>query len=124
MGPALIPNKPIYRRSGENEYYIYFSRETVRKASELFFIRGNQSRSTLEHEIPLNGLTVVESWIVESEQDKSRHYDLNVPVGTWMVAMKVLNDDVWENYVKTGKVKGFSIEAYFTDKIERPKDKQ
>lgn len=123
MGPALIPNKPIYRRSGENEYYIYFSRETVRKASELFFIRGNQSRSTLEHEIPLNGLTVVESWIVESEKDKSRHYDLNVPVGTWMVAMKVLNDDVWENYVKTGKVKGFSIEAYFTDKIERPKDK-
>ena len=123
MGPALIPNKPIYRRSGENEYYIYFSRETVRKASELFFIRGNQSRSTLEHEIPLNGLTVVESWIVESEKDKSRHYDLNVPVGTWMVAMKVLNDDVWENYVKTGKVKGFSIEAYFTDKIERPQDK-
>ena len=122
MGPALIPNKPIYRRSGDNEYYIYFSRETVRKASELFFIRGNQSRSTLEHEIPLNGLTVVESWIVESEQDKSRHYDLNVPVGTWMVAMKVLNDDVWENYVKTGKVKGFSIEAYFTDKVERPKD--
>lgn len=123
MGAALIPNKPIYRRSGDNEYYIYFSRETVRKASELFFIRGNQSRSTLEHEIPLNGLTVVESWIVESEKDKSRHYDMNVPVGTWMVAMKVLNDDVWENYVKTGKVKGFSIEAYFTDKMERPQDK-
>jgi hypothetical protein len=123
MGAALIPNKPIYRRSGDNEYYIYFSRETVRKASELFFIRGNQSRSTLEHEIPLNGLTVVESWIVESEKDKSRHYDMNVPVGTWMVAMKVLNDDVWENYVKTGKVKGFSIEAYFSDKMERPQDK-
>lgn len=123
MGAALIPNKPIYRRSGDNEYYIYFSRETVRKASELFFIRGNQSRSTLEHEIPLNGLTVVESWIVESEKDKSRHYNMNVPVGTWMVAMKVLNDDVWENYVKTGKVKGFSIEAYFSDKMDRPQDK-
>jgi hypothetical protein len=123
MGAALVPNKPIFRRSGENEYYIYFSRETVRKASELFFIRGNQSRSTLEHDIPLNGLTVVESWIVESEQDKSRQYNMNVPIGTWMVSMKVLNDDIWENYVKTGKVKGFSIEAYFTDKMERPQDK-
>jgi len=70
MGPALIPNKPIYRKNGEDEYYIYFSRQTVRKASELFFIRGNQSRSTLEHDIPLQGLTVVESWIVESETDK------------------------------------------------------
>jgi len=123
MGPALIPNKPIFRKNGEDEYYIYFSRNTVRKASQLFFIRGNQSRSTLEHDMPLQGLTVVESWIVESEKDKSRHYDLNVPVGTWMVSMKVDNDEVWNNFVKTGKVKGFSIEAYFTDKAERPKDK-
>ena len=68
-------------------------------------------------------MSVVESWIVEGEQDKTRHYGLDVPVGTWMVSMKVLNDDIWENYVKTNKVKGFSIEGYFADKLERPKDK-
>ena len=123
MGAALVPNKPIYRRSGEDEYYIYFSKETVRKASELFFIRGNQNNSTLEHNMPLTGLTAVESWIVEGEKDKTRHYDLDVPVGTWMVSMKVHNDDVWNNYVKTGKVKGFSIEGYFADKLEKPQDK-
>lgn len=123
MGAALIPNKPIYRRNEDNEYYIYFSRDTVRKASELFFINGNQNNSTLEHQMPLTGLSVVESWIVESEKDKTRHYDMEVPIGTWMVSMKVLNDDVWNNYVKTGKVKGFSIEGYFADKAERPKDK-
>lgn len=123
LGPALIPNKPIYRRSGENEYYIYFSRETVRKASQLFFKRGNQNNSTLEHNLPLTGLTVVESWIVEGEQDKSRLYDMEVPVGTWMISMKVDNDEIWEDFVKEGKVKGFSIEAYFTDKLERPQDK-
>lgn len=123
MGAALIPNKPIYRRNEDNEYYIYFSRDTVRKASELFFINGNQNNSTLEHQVPLTGLSVVESWIVESEKDKTRHYDMEVPVGTWMVSMKVLNDEVWNDYVKTGKVKGFSIEGYFADKAERPKDK-
>jgi hypothetical protein len=123
MGAALIPNKPIYRKSGDNEYYIYFSKETVRKASELFFIKGNQNNSTLEHNVALTGLTAVESWIVEGEKDKSRHYGLDVPVGTWMVSMKVHNDDVWENYVKTGKVKGFSIEGYFSDKLEKPQDK-
>lgn len=123
LGPALIPNKPIYRRSGENEYYIYFSRETVRKASQLFFKRGNQNNSTLEHNLPLTGLTVVESWIVEGEQDKSRLYDMEVPVGTWMISMKVDNDEIWKDFVKEGKVKGFSIEAYFTDKLERPQDK-
>ena len=122
LGPALIPNKPIYRKSGEKEYYIYFSRNTVRKASELFLQRAKQHRSTLEHESPLNGLTVVESWIVEGEEDKTRLYGMDVPIGTWMVSMKVENDDVWENYIKTGKVKGFSIEGYFADKLERPNE--
>ncbi len=121
MGAALIPNKPIYRQSGEQEYYIYFSQATVRKASELFFIKGNQNNSTLEHQLELKGLTAVESWIVESEQDKSRMYDLNVPIGTWMVSMKVNNDDVWKK-VKAGEVKGFSIEGYFADKLERPNE--
>jgi len=118
MGPALIPNKNIYREDEEGEYYIYFSEDTVRKASELFLSRGNQNKSTLEHEASLHGLTVVESWIIEDEtHDKSKKYDFNLPVGTWMVSMKVNNDEVWDKYVKTGLVKGFSIEGYFTDKI-------
>jgi ElaB/YqjD/DUF883 family membrane-anchored ribosome-binding protein len=122
MGAALIPNKNIYRSDGEEEYFIYFSDQTVRQASELFLMNGNQNESTLEHEAKLNGLSVVESWIIEDEvHDKSRKYGLNMPVGTWMVSMKVNNDEVWNNYVKTGKVKGFSIEGYFTDKLEMSK---
>tara|TARA_E500000318_G_C3568736_1_gene216859 strand:- start:2392 stop:3867 length:1476 start_codon:yes stop_codon:yes gene_type:complete len=123
VGALLTPNKPIYRRSGEEEYYIYFSRETVRKASQLFLKDGNQSNSTLEHQQEIEGLTLVESWIVEDKQkDKSAMYNMDVPLGTWMGAVKVDNDEIWENYVKTGKVKGFSIEGYFADKVDRPKD--
>jgi hypothetical protein len=70
----------------------------------------------------LSGLSLVESWIVEDEvHDKSRKYGMNVPIGTWMGAVKVNNNEVWNDYVKTGKVKGFSIEGYFIDKIEKPK---
>ena len=121
MGAALIPNKPIYRRNGEDEYYIYFSQDTVRKASELFFINGNQNKATLEHQMDVQGTSVVESWIIEGEQDKSRMYGMDLPVGTWMVSMKILNDELWEGYVKSGKVKGFSIEGYFVDKVEASK---
>ena len=124
MGAALIPNKPIYRRSGEEEFYVYFSKDTIRKASELFFQNGNQNKSTLEHEAELQKLSVVESWIVEdTEKDKSRLYGMDMPVGTWMISMKVNNPDIWENYVKTGKVKGFSIEGYFVDKVNFAKQK-
>lgn len=123
MGALLIPNKPIYRRSGEDEYYIYFSKDTVLKASQMYLIKGNQNNSTLEHQYELSGLSLVESWIVEDEvHDKSRKYGMNVPIGTWMGTVKVNNDEVWEKFVKTGKVKGFSIEGYFADKMERPQD--
>ncbi len=123
MGALLIPNKPIYRKKGEEEYYIYFSKQTVEKASQLYLMNGNQSKATLEHQHTINGLTLVESWLVEDEvHDKSRKYGLNVPVGTWMGSVKVNNDEIWNNFVKTGKVKGFSIEGYFADKMERPKE--
>ena len=123
VGALLIPNKPIYRRSGDEEYYIYFSKETVVKASQMYLMNGNQSKATLEHEHDINGLTLVESWIVEDEvHDKSRKFGMNVPVGTWMGSVKVNNDEVWNDFVKTGKVKGFSIEGYFADKMERPKE--
>ena len=86
MGAALIPNKNIYRRDRDDEYYIYFSEDTVRRASELFLMKGNQNKSTLEHQAELSGMSVVESWIIEDETyDKSRKYGLKMPVGTWMV---------------------------------------
>ena len=123
MGALLIPNKPIYRRSGEDEYYIYFSKDTVLKASQKYLMAGNQNNSTMEHQYALEGLSLVESWIIEDEvHDKSRKYGMELPIGTWMGAVKVNNDEVWNDYVKTGKVKGFSIEGYFADKMERPKD--
>ncbi len=123
MGALLIPNKPIYRNGSEGEYYIYFSKDTIVKASQMFLQNGKQSNSTLEHNQALNGLTLVESWIVEDKaKDKTALYGLDVPVGTWMGSVKVNNDDVWNEYVKTNKVKGFSIEGYFADKMEAPKE--
>jgi hypothetical protein len=119
MGAALIPNKHIYRvNEKKEEYYIYFSPDTIRKASELFLMRSNQNNATYEHKDKLEGLSVVESWIIEDEQkDKSKLYGFDLPKGTWVISMKVNNEEVW-NDVKEGKVKGFSIEGYFADKYE------
>ena len=119
MGAALIPDKQIYRRNDKtkDEYYIYFSKATIRKASELFLMNANQNNSTLEHSQKLKGLSVVESWIIEGENDKSKNYGFDLPQGTWMISMKVNNDEIWDK-VKLGEVKGFSIEGYFADKLE------
>lgn len=118
VGAALIPNKPIYRNQNGEEFYIYFSEDTVRMAAELFFKNNNQHKATLEHAEQLSGLHIYESWIVEDEQlDKSRKYGLDVPVGSWVVTMKVNDDDIWNNYVKNNKVLGFSIEGQFANQL-------
>ena len=120
MGAALIPNKPIYRNNGEEEFYIYFSEETVAKAAEMFFKRNNQNNATLEHDVKLEGMTVFESWIVEDpEMDKSTKYGMNVPAGTWMVSMKVDDDSIWNDFVKNNKVFGFSIEGQFANALRK-----
>ena len=118
MGAALVPNKQIYRKVKDKEFYIFFSEETVRKASELFLKNGNQSNATEQHEKQIKGMTVVETWLVENpKNDKANHYGFDVPQGTWMLSVKVDNDDVWSK-VKSGELKGFSIEGHFADKVE------
>ena len=120
MGAALIPDKPIYRKDGDEEYYVYFSKETIAKTAEAFFRNNNQNNATLEHAEVLDNMTVFESWIVEDpEFDKSKKYGLEVPEGTWMVSMKVDDKDVWDNYVKDNKVFGFSIEGKFANVLRK-----
>ena len=118
IGLALVPNKLIYRRNKGFEYNITFSEETVRKASEKYLKSLKLHNTTLEHETEVNGVYLTESWIVEdTDKDKTALYGLKAPVGAWAVAMRVENDEVWNN-VKEGNYLGFSIEGFFTDKEE------
>jgi len=120
IGAALIPDKhiPRYDEFSEEEYDVYFSKETVKKASEMFLKQNRTNAHTFEHQEAIDNVSVVESWIVSNpEMDKSKHYGLSVPEGTWMVRVHVANDDMWK-FVKEQEVQGFSIEGYFVDKIE------
>ena len=116
-GPALIPGKQIYRvKDNGEEYYGFFSKDTVRQAMELYMIDGNIKNHTFEHEEIIGGLTLIESWIVEDpENDKAKALGFSVPKGTWMVSIKVNNSMIWDEFVKTGSVKGFSVEGYFVE---------
>ena len=119
VGLALVPDKPIYRRSGNKEYNIIFSKETVRKASELYLKRLKLNNATLEHDEQMtSGVSVIESWIVEDpSKDKTALYGLNAVEGAWAVTMKIDNDEVWKD-VKSGKYLGLSIEGMFSDRAE------
>ena len=103
VSPALIPNKQIYRYDPnlDQHYYVYFSEDTVRKASEMYLKHNNHHKATYEHEERVSGVLTVESWIKEGEQDKSKMYGFDLPNGTWFVKMKINNDEMW-NKIKEG----------------------
>ena len=114
MGLVLEPNKPIYRNQNGEEFNIVFNEETIKELSYGFFKNNNHSNSTIEHDIDQNikGVTFTESWIVENPtNDKSNNFGFSYPKGSWVAVMKVDSDEVWNDYIKTGKVQGFSIDA-------------
>jgi hypothetical protein len=113
VGLALVPNKKILRRKDDTEFYIEFSEQTIEKVQELYLKNLRANNVTIDHEKPVNGVSLIESWIVEDpKNDKSNIYGLNAVKGSWVVKMKIYNDEVYEG-VKLGKFNGFSIEGMF-----------
>ena len=120
VSPALIPSKQIYRYDAatDQDYYVFFSKDTVQKASELYLRNNNHHKATYEHSERVGGVLTVESWIIEdTKKDKSNLYGFSLPVGTWMVKMKIENEDMWQR-IKSKELKGISIEGYFVDKMQ------
>jgi hypothetical protein len=121
VSPALIPDKQIFRHNPQtsSDYYVYFSKDTVRQASELYLKNNNHHKATQEHTERVSGVLTVESWIIDDpKMDKSTLYGFSLPKGTWMVSMRITNDEIWKE-IKSGTLKGLSIEGYFTDKMEK-----
>ncbi len=111
IGPALIPNKDIYRNNGENEFYINFSKESIEKMSQNFMKEYRQYEVKTDHDKIADEVCVVESWLVsDSYKDKSNALGMTVPEGTWMVSLKVNNIETWDR-IKSGELKGFSVES-------------
>ncbi len=114
-GAVMLPEQLIYRVDAVGrEYYCKYSKETINKIAQEYLKRNMHHNSNLEHEIPVAGCTVVESWITEGQYDKSQNFGFNFPEGTWCIGMKIDNDEVWQS-IKQGDVKGFSLEGFFTE---------
>jgi hypothetical protein len=113
VGFALVPEKRILRVRGEKKFNIYFTKETVALTQEKFMAEMNTNQFTVEHTKPVEGIRVIESWIVEDpKQDKSNLYNLNAKGGEWVLMSKIYNEEVWQQ-VKNGTFKGYSIEGRF-----------
>jgi hypothetical protein len=119
--PLMIPNILIPRNDDGDIYFVRFRPEVIKKIRDKFMIEGRLRENNYEHsDQKFNDMVMVESWIVEGLNDKA--YELGftqeqVPIGSWMGGYKVLEseegDVIWNDYIKSGKVKGASVEGEF-----------
>lgn len=122
IGPILIPDKRILRMDGEgNPYHVFFSKQTVEKLAQNYLKKKYVANATLEHDKKLKGVHLVESWVKEGKLDKSNNYGMNLPEGSWVGKFYIdetkEGNTIWNDYVKTGLVKGFSVEALMEHKL-------
>jgi hypothetical protein len=124
IGPVLIPEKHILRLEADGTpYKVYFSKKTVAKLAQNYLKNKLTDSATLEHgDKKIKGVHLVESWIKESKLDKANNYGMgSLPEGTWMGMFYIDEtpdgEKIWNDYIKTGKVKGFSVEALVTHKL-------
>ena len=125
LGPALVPNKNIYRNYDGDEFYVSFSAECIEKLSHNFVKNCYGAGCfTKDHNGFCEGCYLAESWIKTSENDKSVDYGFDCPIGTWFVAAKIDSIDLWDS-IKKGERKGFSIESWVDlEEIIENKDKK
>lgn len=113
VGPALIPDMRIYREDDKfGKYYVVFTAETIAKMVEKFNKYGSNRKINIDHSNMMVDAFIVEDWIVEDAvYDKSRKYGIEVPIGTYMIMVKIEDKEFWENEVKGNGKFGFSIEG-------------
>jgi len=117
-GPLMLADTPIYRNDHNGEYYVVFTKETIKKIAQRYFKKGYQANVNLMHDSgqSVEGVTMFESFI----SDKVRGiYPMkgfeDVPDGSWFGSFKVDNPEVWKE-IKAGNVRGFSVEGQFNYK--------
>lgn len=114
-GALMLADTPIYRNDQNGEYYVVFTKETIKQIAQKFFAKNYQSNVNLMHDSgqKLDGLVMFESWITDAKRgiQAMKGFE-DVPDGSWFGSFKVNNDTAWEK-IKSGEVSGFSVEGMF-----------
>jgi len=115
FGPAMIPDQLILRKDDKTglPFKVFYTAKTIQTIAEKFFASGFQNNFNLMHDPnqKMDGVTFFQSVIKDSSKGINGLAG-DYPDGTWFLGAKINNDQVWQK-VKSGEIKGFSIEGFF-----------
>ena len=114
-GIALRADFPIYRRNGDYEYYVVFTKEIIRKIVNKYAKNGLFNSVNLQHNDHnfTNKAIMIESYIIDKERGICPIEFSDIEDGSWYVSFHIEDEMLW-NEVKDGKIlNGFSVQGLF-----------
>lgn len=113
-GVIMVAERPIYRRAGDFEFFVVFSKETLADMAKRMLKNGFQNNISVQHNgVPVEGVSLIELYIKDTEKGINPNFLDDVPEGSLIGSYKVENEELWQE-IKKGEFKGFSIEALNT----------
>jgi len=68
VGPAMIPDLPIYRKDETGEYFVFFDKKTIETIALKFYAKGFQQNANEMHAKAVEGITFFQSWIADESK--------------------------------------------------------
>lgn len=94
----------VYEPMAEDSHGNFMTEAEITKAAYWFAKNGN--KVDLQHSFePLDGASVVESWIAKADFDIDGE---TIKKGTWLMTVEVADESVWEG-IEKGEITGFSM---------------
>ena len=115
-GVVCLADTPIYRYNEKyGEYYVVFTKETIRRMVEKFAKNDLFKSVNLQHDDTkfVDDVYMFESYIVDKQRGINPIEFSDIPDGSWIASYKVDNEALWNEIINGNKLNGFSLQGMF-----------
>ena len=115
-GVVCLADTPILRKNEQlGIHAIVFEKDMIKQMMLRYFKNGLNNQVNIEHQGPMiEGLTMIESYVKDSERNIAPVEFKDVPDGSWIATFKVENDEIWNQIKEEHTLRGFSLQGYFS----------
>lgn len=115
-GVVCLADTPIYRWNEQiGDYYVVFSKETIRQMVEKYSKQGLWNSVNLQHNDDdfINSAIMLETYLVDKERGIVPKEFAEIPDGSWIASFKITDDKMWNYIINSGELNGFSLQGMF-----------
>ena len=112
---ALRADHPIYRRNGDYEYWVVFTKDVIRKLVTKYAKNNLFNSVNIEHNDYsfVKSAYMIESYIVDKARGIVPSEFKDIEDGSWIVSYYIDDEILWDTVKNTDVLNGLSVQGLF-----------